>query len=247
MSVNKTSISLSLSIKASACSRVPAVRIKVSLFLKVLRCEDRNLRLVLDDKNDCHGVAAEVDTRGYPTGRPSVPPAKSWPATEPALADQSYGMHLNVSLGDLLRAELLRYEAQIKAIDILPRGRANAARLAHADGYVDGLLCHNSRFRAAPRPRLVVILRRKLRRGLLRGPLRSGETSIFHAQFNPADECRTMINVSGAFHENYEPLLQQNLPEAAMSKSWSRQRRPRLLEFSGRPSTSKQGEKRWPK
>jgi hypothetical protein len=33
----------------------------------------------------------------------------------------------------------------------------------------------------------------------------------------------TMINVSGAFHENYEPLLQQNLPEAATSKSWSRQ------------------------
>jgi hypothetical protein len=32
----------------------------------------------------------EVDTRGYPTGRPSVPPAKPWPATEPALADQSY-------------------------------------------------------------------------------------------------------------------------------------------------------------
>ena len=47
-------------------------------------------------------------------------PAKSWPATEPALADQSYEYDLNVSLGALLRAEL--YEAQIKAIDILPRG-----------------------------------------------------------------------------------------------------------------------------
>ena len=35
-------------------------------------------------------------------------------------------MYLNVSLGALLRAELLRYEAQIKAIDIVPRGRANA-------------------------------------------------------------------------------------------------------------------------
>ncbi len=31
----------------------------VSLFLKVRRCEDQNLRLVLDDKNDCHGVAAK--------------------------------------------------------------------------------------------------------------------------------------------------------------------------------------------
>ena len=39
--------------------------------------------------------------------------------------------------------------------------------------------CHNSRFRAAPRPRLVVILRRKLRRGLLRELLRSGEASFF--------------------------------------------------------------------
>jgi hypothetical protein len=29
-------------------------------------------------------------------------------------------MYLDVSLGALLRAELLRYEAQIKAIDILP-------------------------------------------------------------------------------------------------------------------------------
>jgi hypothetical protein len=38
-------------------------------------------------------------------------------------------MYLNVSLDALLRAELLRYEAQIKAIDILPRGRANPARL----------------------------------------------------------------------------------------------------------------------
>ena len=64
--------------------------------------------------------------------------------------------------GDLLRAECWRYEAHIKAIDILPRGRAHATRLAHADGYVDDLLCHNSRFRAAPRPRLVVILRRKV-------------------------------------------------------------------------------------
>jgi len=79
----------------------------------------------------------------------------------------------------VFRAECLRYEAQIKAIDIVPRGRANATRLAHADGYVDDLLCHNSRFRAAPRPRLVVILRRKLRRGLLRGLLRSGEASFF--------------------------------------------------------------------
>ena len=33
------------------------------------------------------------------------------------------GMHLTFRWGDLLRAELLRYEAQIKAIDILPRGR----------------------------------------------------------------------------------------------------------------------------
>jgi hypothetical protein len=35
-------------------------------------------------------------------------------------------MYLNVSLGAPLRAELLRYEAQIKAIDILPRGRPPA-------------------------------------------------------------------------------------------------------------------------
>ena len=91
-------------------------------------------------------------------------------------------MHLTFRWGDLLRAECWRYEAHIKAIDILPRGRANPARLAHADGYVDGLLCHNSRFRAAPRPRFVVIPRRKLRRGLLRGPQRSVEASIFHAQ-----------------------------------------------------------------
>ena len=90
-------------------------------------------------------------------------------------------MYLNVSLGAPLRA-VLRYEAQIKAIDILPRGRENPARLAHADGYVDSLLCHNSRFRAAPRPRFVVIPRRELRRGLLRGPRRSVEASIFHAQ-----------------------------------------------------------------
>ena len=91
-------------------------------------------------------------------------------------------MYLNVSLGALLRAELLRYEAQIKAIDILPRGRANPARLAHADGYVDDLLCHDSRFRADPRRRLVVILRRKPRHGLLRGLLRSEETSFLQVQ-----------------------------------------------------------------
>ena len=57
-----------------------------------------------------------------------------------------------------------RYEAQIQANDILPRRPANATRLAHADVYVDDLLCHDSRFRAAPRRPLVVILRRKLRR-----------------------------------------------------------------------------------
>jgi hypothetical protein len=46
--------------------------------------------------------------------------------------------------------------------------------------------------RAAPRPQLVVILRRKLRRGLLRGLLRSGEASFFfECRFNPPDECRT--------------------------------------------------------
>ena len=75
-------------------------------------------------------------------------------------------MHLTFHWGDLLRAECGRYEAQIKAIHILPRGRANATRLAHADGYVDDLLCHDSRFRAVPRRRLVVILRRKPWRGL---------------------------------------------------------------------------------
>jgi hypothetical protein len=91
-------------------------------------------------------------------------------------------MHLTFRWGDLLRAECWRYEAQIKAIHILPRGRANATRLAHADGYVDDLLCHDSRFRAAPRRRLVVIPRRKLRRGLLRGLLRSGETSFLQVQ-----------------------------------------------------------------
>ena len=89
-------------------------------------------------------------------------------------------MHLTFRWGDLLRAECWRrHEAQIKAIHILPRGRANATRLAHADGYVDDLLCHDSRFRAAPRLRLVVILWRQLRRGLLRGLLRSGEASFF--------------------------------------------------------------------
>ena len=91
-------------------------------------------------------------------------------------------MHLTFRWGDLLRAERWRYEAQIKAIHILPRGRANATRLAHADGYVDDLLCQDSRFRAAPRLRLVVILRQKLRRGLLRGLLRSGETSFLQVQ-----------------------------------------------------------------
>jgi hypothetical protein len=35
-------------------------------------------------------------------------------------------MHLTFRSGDLFRAECLRYEAQIKAIDIVPRGRANA-------------------------------------------------------------------------------------------------------------------------
>ena len=73
-------------------------------------------------------------------------------------------MHLTFRWGDLLRAECWRYEAHIKAIDILPGGRANAIRLAHADGYVDGLPCHNSRFRAAPRPRFVVIPRLRRRR-----------------------------------------------------------------------------------
>ena len=82
------------------------------------------------------------------------------PATEPALVDQSCECTERFRWGNLLRAECWRYEAQIKAIDILPRGRANATRLAHADGYVDDLLCHDSRFRAAPRGRLLVILRR---------------------------------------------------------------------------------------
>ena len=91
-------------------------------------------------------------------------------------------MHVTFRWGDLLRAECWRYEAQIKAIDILPRGRANATRLAHADGYVDDLLCHDSRLRAAPRRRLVAILRRKPRRGLLQGLLRSWETSFLQVQ-----------------------------------------------------------------
>jgi len=91
-------------------------------------------------------------------------------------------MHLTFRWGDLLRAECWRYEAQIKAIDTLPRGRANATRLAHADGYVDDLLCHDSRFRDAPRRQLVVILRRKFRRGLLRGLLRSGKTLFLQVQ-----------------------------------------------------------------
>ena len=91
-------------------------------------------------------------------------------------------MHLTFRWGDRLRAECWRYEAQIKAIDTLPRGRANATRLAHADGYVDDLLCHGNRFRAAPRRRLVIILRQKRPRGLLRGLLRSGETSFLQVQ-----------------------------------------------------------------
>jgi hypothetical protein len=91
-------------------------------------------------------------------------------------------MHLTFRWGDLLRAECWRYEAHIKAIDILPGGRANAIRLAHADGYVDDLLCHDSRLRAAPRRRLVVILKRKPRRGLPRGLLRSWETSFLQVQ-----------------------------------------------------------------
>jgi hypothetical protein len=49
-------------------------------------------------------------------------------------------MHLTFRWGDLLRAECWRYEAQIKAIDILPRGRANATRLAHAD--VTLMICY---------------------------------------------------------------------------------------------------------
>ena len=91
-------------------------------------------------------------------------------------------MNLTFRWGDLLRAECWRYEAHTKAIDILPRGRANAIRLAHADGYVDDLLCHDSRLRAAPRRRLVVILKRKPRRGLPRGLLRSWETSFLQVQ-----------------------------------------------------------------
>ena len=91
-------------------------------------------------------------------------------------------MRVTFRWGDLLRAECWRYEAQIKAIDTLPRGRANATRLAHAEGCVDDLLCHDSRFRVAPRCRLVAILRRKPRRGLLRGLLRSWETSFLQVQ-----------------------------------------------------------------
>ena len=154
----------------------------MSLFLKVRRCEDQNLRLVLDDKNDCHGVAAKWTREATRLAGHQCPPPSPGPRRNLRWPIKVMSMYLNVSLGALLRAELLRYEAQIKAIDILPRGRANPARLAHADEYVDGLLCHNSRFRAAPRPRFVVIPRRKLRRGLLRGPLRSVEASIFHAQ-----------------------------------------------------------------
>jgi len=81
-------------------------------------------------------------------------------------------------VGVICRAWCWRYEAQIKANHILPRGPANATRLAHADGYVDDLLCHDSRFRAAPRRPFVVISRRKLRRGLLR----SGERPRFSSE-----------------------------------------------------------------
>jgi hypothetical protein len=52
--------------------------------------------------------------------------------------------------------EALRYEIQIEAVDILPRGRANATRLARADDYIDGLLCGNYSFWVVPRARFVV-------------------------------------------------------------------------------------------
>jgi hypothetical protein len=101
-------------------------------------------------------------------------------------------MHLTFRRGDLFRAECLRYEAQIKAIDIVPRGRANATRLAHADGYVDDLLCHNSRFRAAPRPRLIVILRQNFGVDYCEGYcVRAKLRFFFKCRFNPPDECRT--------------------------------------------------------
>jgi hypothetical protein len=45
---------------------------------------------------------------------------------------------------------------KLKRLISFPEDGANATRLAHADCYVDDLLCHNSRFRVAPRPRLVV-------------------------------------------------------------------------------------------
>ena len=154
----------------------------MSLFLKVRRCEDQNLRLVLDDKNDCHGVAAKWTREATRLAGHQCPPPSPGQRRNLRWPIKVMSMYLNVSLGALLRAELLRYEAQIKAIDILPRGRANPARLAHADGYVDGLLCHNSRFRDAPRRQLVVILRRKFRRGLLRGLLRSGKTLFLQVQ-----------------------------------------------------------------
>ena len=100
-------------------------------------------------------------------------------------------MHLTFRWGDLLRAECWRYEAQIKPIYILSRGRANATRLAHADGYVDDLLCHDSRFRAAPRRRPVVILREKLRRGRCEGYCGQGRLPFFKCRYNPPHECPT--------------------------------------------------------
>jgi hypothetical protein len=58
---------------------------------------------------------------------------KPWLRRNPRWPTNVIGMHLTFRWGDLFGAERLRYEAQIKAIDIVPRGRANATRLAHAD------------------------------------------------------------------------------------------------------------------
>ena len=45
-------------------------------------------------------------------------------------------------------------EAQVKAIDILPMG--DLSRVASSDDHVDGLLCHDHGFRAAPCAQFVV-------------------------------------------------------------------------------------------
>ena len=86
----------------------------MSLFLKVLRCEDRNLRLVLDDKNDCHGVAAKWTREATRLAGHQCPPPSPGPRRNLRWPIKVMSMYLNVSLGALLRAELCAMKLKSK-------------------------------------------------------------------------------------------------------------------------------------